>query len=349
MASLPMRWMLLVPKDAVAMYDMERTGALVQQWMNDTAAWISRETGMTLRGEYVFRVANRTMAEITRRLPDPLNPCANQGAHETEVWSEWRDHAAETGNPLWLNERPGFKRTYRHMCLLVNGGGWAGGRSGPTFNPGSDPVFYEDYGEALVGDWGMRFVATGQPDTCCVARYGVAFCSPVNVAWAVGHEFLHAMGVDSHNPLVGLWDPLSAQQRQDIIAHNWQFLEPPAPIPVPPEPEPVPEPEPPPPEPVPVPEPITLVGLALSENIVKLKIGQTKQVTLRAFYSDGSEADATDAAEWATSNQRIASVTAGKVTGVGQGQCGVLAMYQDTETPMIVMVTRGWGWGRWSP
>jgi hypothetical protein len=104
----------------------------------------------------------------------------------------------------------------RLWFVLVGGGGWAGG----THNQGGNL----DYGKMLLGDWGIHQALLNETAPCGFlfppARPGALYCC----GDSYGHEILHTMDVDSHNPVVGLGDVLSTQQRRDLKNHNRAFL-----------------------------------------------------------------------------------------------------------------------------
>ena len=66
-----------------------------------------------------------------------------------------------------------------------------------------------------------------------------------------------------------------------------------------------------------------------------LEIGQTVQMSLYAEYSDGSETAITDEATWISSNDHVATVTSGLVTGQNIGGAHVRAEYEDQRVQSI--------------
>lgn len=75
-------------------------------------------------------------------------------------------------------------------------------------------------------------------------------------------------------------------------------------------------------------------GLTLSANYLVLGIGREKRLVL---YKDGEEVSAADVA-WKASNGS-ATVEAGLVTGVAEGECVVTAVYGETSVKATVVVT----------
>ncbi|WP_261313631.1 Ig-like domain-containing protein [Paenibacillus sp. DR312] len=64
-----------------------------------------------------------------------------------------------------------------------------------------------------------------------------------------------------------------------------------------------------------------------SESALSLKSGDTADLTVTAFLSDGSERDVTDKAEWKTNSYKVAQVTKGKVKATGSGKAKITAKY----------------------
>ena len=65
--------------------------------------------------------------------------------------------------------------------------------------------------------------------------------------------------------------------------------------------------------------PVTSVGLSLSPLVQTIPPGQTARLIATARYSDGSTKDVTSQATWTTTDARVATVSAGAVTGVALG------------------------------
>ncbi|RAV15546.1 Ig-like domain-containing protein [Paenibacillus contaminans] len=74
--------------------------------------------------------------------------------------------------------------------------------------------------------------------------------------------------------------------------------------------------------------------ITASAKTVNFQIGSTEQVTLKALYTNASDADITNKAEWTTSNAEIAEVRNGLITGIGTGTATITAKY-GTRTAVV--------------
>ena len=70
-----------------------------------------------------------------------------------------------------------------------------------------------------------------------------------------------------------------------------------------------------------------LAPAGFTDNPV-LDVGETVQLNLDADYSDGSTKRVTEEATWTSSNEQVATVTAGLVTGAGVGEASVQAGFE---------------------
>ncbi|WP_342571648.1 Ig-like domain-containing protein [Paenibacillus sp. FSL R5-0749] len=75
-----------------------------------------------------------------------------------------------------------------------------------------------------------------------------------------------------------------------------------------------------------------------SEPVLSLKSGDTADLTVTAFLSDGSERDVTDKAEWKTNKYTVAQVTKGKVKAAGSGKAKITAKYGSKSVTIAVDV-----------
>lgn len=75
-----------------------------------------------------------------------------------------------------------------------------------------------------------------------------------------------------------------------------------------------------------------------SEPALSLKSGDTADLTVTAFLSDGSERDVTDKAEWKTNSYKVAQVTKGKVKAIGSGKAKITAKYGSKSVTIAVDV-----------
>lgn len=73
---------------------------------------------------------------------------------------------------------------------------------------------------------------------------------------------------------------------------------------------------------------LKLTSLAANVKKVNLGVSQTKQVTLTATFSNGSEVDVTQEADWFTKRNSIADVDGGLITGIAPGTTTITAKYK---------------------
>jgi hypothetical protein len=130
---------------------------------------------------HVSRLTKRRMASTPGTDDGAMLDSHGQGAHESVVIGE-----VVLGEKAWPNSE------HRWWIYLVNGGGWAGGRSdlGPD---GRGP----DKGHMIIGDWQFKYWVTGQPDKACVSYYGADSRACIG-AEAHAHEALHSFNVLCH-------------------------------------------------------------------------------------------------------------------------------------------------------
>ena len=85
----------------------------------------------------------------------------------------------------------------------------------------------------------------------------------------------------------------------------------------------------------------SISSLAVSPSSVSLAVGATQQLTATATYSDGSTANVSSQASWASSNGALASVnSSGMVTTVGAGSVTVTASFSGVNGSTQVTVTQ---------
>jgi len=181
-------------------------------WLRELDEWFTREVGKTLDWEVVVHRSQTTLDHLQR----PWNG-AEYGPSGADAYAQGLDLGSfwlhvihlELGLAVWHEPGP-----WKWAAVVLGAGGWCGG--------GSD-VGGPDTGYCILGDWGLNFDATGEPDPGCMAHYGKGVCERPKER-AFGHEFLHACYVDSHNPPVDAGDALSDQQKADLLAHNSNWL-----------------------------------------------------------------------------------------------------------------------------
>lgn len=83
---------------------------------------------------------------------------------------------------------------------------------------------------------------------------------------------------------------------------------------------------------------VNLQELKVEPSSLTLKVGETKQLVVKAVYSDGTEADVTNEATYASANENVATVEAGLITAVGAGETVVTATYGDKSAQATVTV-----------
>ncbi|PQP83809.1 cadherin [Paenibacillus sp. PCH8] len=75
-----------------------------------------------------------------------------------------------------------------------------------------------------------------------------------------------------------------------------------------------------------------------SEPALSLKSGESADLTVTAYLSDGSERDVTDKAEWKTNSYKVAQVTKGKVKAMGSGKAKITVKYGSKSVTVAVDV-----------
>lgn len=251
---------VISPSDRID-YTAEQLHALLDQWLRNIQTYFVRETGHTFDYDLRVWVSRYTHAELAG--PNGINQWGD-GLAGNKAWDEWILTAREQGT-TWENETPGHPRTYRHVLFVVGGGGYAAGAFGQTAHdaahgyirvgdqwlkigttepytgPMAELILDEDYGESMLGDWGLHAALTGEGAPGCLAFYPASFCTQPPEGTTL-HEMLHMFGVDSHDPtILSTTTHLSAYQKSSFLLHNEQFLravdappveEPPPPPPV---------------------------------------------------------------------------------------------------------------------
>ncbi|REK69505.1 bacterial surface protein [Paenibacillus paeoniae] len=81
-----------------------------------------------------------------------------------------------------------------------------------------------------------------------------------------------------------------------------------------------------------------LKSLELSSKAVPLSPGNTFNVTLKANYFTGNPANATNAAVWTSSNERVATVKDGKITAIAKGSSTIRASFDGKSVTLRVTV-----------
>lgn len=100
--------------------------------------------------------------------------------------------------------------------------------------------------------------------------------------------------------------------------------------------EPGPQPSIPPPTPTPT---VTVAGQDFDFRRTALGVGQSAQAVATATDSDGSMRDVTSEAVWTTSNESVATVNAGTITGVADGQATIRATFARGSARLDITVT----------
>lgn len=228
----PIRVALLVPADyPITEPDVWRLTLLIDQTMQETQAWFVQQIAHTFA--YDFRV-HRSLLTMRELQQDPGveyrdETCFSSfGTRQgTSQNAAFYDIKAALGWPT-KEDASLLDRNSRWLVIFLNGGGFAGGGS----QWGSVTIDNGTVGFAALGDWGINAYLTGAADPCCEYRYGPYWCTYDGFSRSptldLMHEFLHGMWVDSHNPYIRGFDPMSDEQKANLIAYNQPWL-----IPVP--------------------------------------------------------------------------------------------------------------------
>lgn len=194
----PAQVVVVVPQGVSVPYSIDAAMARVDEWTQEVNAWMVSQVGKRVDYTIVRWDIPKTMSEISGQ----LDAC---GAPETDVMVEIMGWAVQDG--IVTINYGGNASIGRVWFVLIGGGGWAGG----TYAGGK-----HDLGYMLLGDWPLEFDLTGQHSPC----------DPYSSAGSgsFGHEIMHSMDVDSHNPVIFTGYPMSDAQRRDLLNHNKSFL-----------------------------------------------------------------------------------------------------------------------------
>lgn len=177
-ATLPIRAAIVIPADQLQYAGDSALLGAVDSWLMRFRLWLGREAGLTY--DYQLRLirSRYTRAELaTGEGRSWLDDCG-QGGWETIAWdSVARQELGWATGPR------------RETMVILNWGGWAGGRYDPQ----------ADAGGAIVGDWQLRAQVTHTADACCAAKYGATSGACISPGAAWSHEMLHCMGVHCHD------------------------------------------------------------------------------------------------------------------------------------------------------
>lgn len=91
-----------------------------------------------------------------------------------------------------------------------------------------------------------------------------------------------------------------------------------------------------------------LASVSIQPSLLWMSVGQVRSIRVYAHYSDGTRVDVTRAAQYWTSNGRVAVAGPGYVSAVGPGQCTVTAQYGG-KTGICYVSVRSWWWLLWPP
>lgn len=198
-AELPCRFALVIPKDFQSgskkyLSSWSQAENTIRYWFNNINAWFKSQIGKEFHVEYQTLNSQYTSTQLLGSVaPD----ACGSGFDINWMFS--------------LNQELGWNtvQPYKHWYLIINGGGWAGGAT--TSNvPG------ECSGFSIIGDWGIMLAAGIQPA-----------CDPYPNEYpgaTLGHEILHSMHVDPHNPVIYVPDQMTAQQKSDLLYWNTRYL-----------------------------------------------------------------------------------------------------------------------------
>jgi len=79
-------------------------------------------------------------------------------------------------------------------------------------------------------------------------------------------------------------------------------------------------------------------SLIKDKQSVDLRLGQSDQIALTAYYDDGTNEDVTQKAEWSFDNDAIATVVNGKITGLSSGTATLTGQYNNRSVTIPVNV-----------
>ena len=224
----PIRVALVVPADyPISEPDIWRLTLLIDQTMQETQAWFVQQIQHTFN--YDFRV-HRSLLTMRELQQDP-----GVEYRDETCFSSFGTRQGTSQNAAFYDLKPALgwpdkedpslpDRNSRWLVIFLNGGGFAGGGSqwgGVTIDNGT-------VGFAALGDWGINAYLTGAADPCCEYRYGPYWCTYDGFSRSptldLMHEFLHGMWVDSHSNYIRGFDPMSDDQKADLLYYNHPWL-----------------------------------------------------------------------------------------------------------------------------
>lgn len=231
-SAYPARCRLVIPSNFQFTYD--KTACINEgwRWTQRIKDWIYGQVGKTFEIEYDVIETVETLEEL-QSAPGTMNlqdrDRCGQGVCENRIWDLFSRQGLKSESPM--------ADIRRWWAIVLGAGGWAGGRH-VSFNPNHPGA---NVGMALIGDWTMYpALLNGTPDPGCECLFGVGagICNPgpTRPTWDggtvpslperdFGHEIGHSIGIDPHVPYIVCPDPMSAQQKSDLLARNVDFLQ----------------------------------------------------------------------------------------------------------------------------
>jgi hypothetical protein len=80
-------------------------------------------------------------------------------------------------------------------------------------------------------------------------------------------------------------------------------------------------------------------ALQLDNSVVKLPLGGSRLLRVQATFADGSTGDVTPAVSWRSVNPRVATISEGRVVGVGAGSTAIQARFADKSIQATVKIS----------
>lgn len=79
-------------------------------------------------------------------------------------------------------------------------------------------------------------------------------------------------------------------------------------------------------------------SLTKDKQLINLRLNQSDNILITAYYDDGTSADVTNKADWSSDNNSIATVTNGQVKGLSSGKATITAKYNSLSLSLPVNV-----------
>lgn len=220
---LPILCPLVIPADyqpgGPRYYAPRRQLAMIVQGMIHTVQrYVASQVGMVFATDFRVIETPRTMVELATEGNPPV-PGLQLDEYDQSFSGTRVGEVVSAAYGIAGSTEP-----HRILGVVIGGGGFAG-----AYGPNE-----HNQGAAYVGDWGVYYLATGQPNFGCVGKHvagvkgrcpgAITECSPdeTRVADALIHEFLHLFGVADAPQYVGGDEVELSARNRGLLASRGQ-------------------------------------------------------------------------------------------------------------------------------